>query len=116
MATKQTANAALKYKQDVTCTQCCPLVSKVINVLSVKEFKLGSWQFWTHATIYPSPSRAHDDNHALAEIMVLVGTDAVTAAASQYGKKFITSERCPGVDLGELCRLLSARGRGAEQG
>ena len=37
--------------------------------------------------------------------MVLVGTDAVTAAASQYGKKFITSERCPGVDLGELCKV-----------
>ena len=51
--------------------------------------------------------RAHDDNHALAEIMVLVGTDAVTAAASQYGKKFITSERCPGVDLGELCKVRS---------
>ena len=61
--------------------------------------------------------RAHDDNHALAEIMVLVGTDAVTAAASQYGKKFITSEKCPGVNLGELCKVLSARGdRGAEQG
>ena len=71
----------------------------------------------THATNHiPLHPRAHDDNHALAEIMVLVGTDAVTAAASQYGKKFITSERCPGVDLGELCRLLSARGRGAEQG
>ena len=60
----------------------------------------------------PRPCRAHDDNHALAEIMVLMGTDAVTAAASQYGKKFITSERCPGVDLGELCKLLSARGPG----
>ena len=68
--------------------------------------------------VYSPSCRAHDDNHALAEIMVLMGTDAVTAAASQYGKKFITSERCPGVDLRELCKLLSARGgRGAiEQG
>ena len=56
-----------------------------------------------------------DDMHALAEIMTLLGTEEMVAVASQYGKRFLTSERCRPVDLGGFCGMLAARGDGSRQ-
>ena len=60
--------------------------------------------------------RAPDDVTALAEITSLMGTDAVTQAAEQYGKAFICSEKITPVDMQEVCHRLSLRPEADSQG
>jgi cell division control protein 7 len=58
--------------------------------------------------------RAPDDYTALGELVALFGSKAVEEAASQYGKRFICSEKVNPVDLQGLCQKLAERRQSGE--
>ncbi|KAF7987509.1 hypothetical protein HCN44_003271 [Aphidius gifuensis] len=55
--------------------------------------------------------RCPDDCTALAEITTVFGTTKMTQCARKLGKKFITSETLPGIDLKTLCQKLRSRSK-----
>lgn len=58
--------------------------------------------------------RCPDDCTALAEITTVFGTTKMTQCARKLGKKFITSETLPGMDLKILCQKLRSRGKSSQ--
>ncbi|XP_043501335.1 cell division cycle 7-related protein kinase-like isoform X1 [Polistes fuscatus] len=55
--------------------------------------------------------RSPDDCTALAEIISIFGTQKLQHCAQKLGKKLITSENLPGIDLMTLCQKLQKRNR-----
>ncbi|XP_015177218.1 PREDICTED: cell division cycle 7-related protein kinase-like isoform X2 [Polistes dominula] len=55
--------------------------------------------------------RSPDDCTALAEIISVFGTQKLQQCAQKLGKKLITSENLPGIDLMTLCQKLQKRNR-----
>ena len=55
--------------------------------------------------------RAPDDVTNLAEMLAIFGTKALTEAASQYGKRLVTSAHVEPWNLELMCACLAGRGR-----